>query len=440
MKTRKFFICIILIALLIPCVSFAVSAEDMGLPEPPKLEGIGAYYFYNITTDKLISEENSTEQLRTSTSAKVMSGLLICEALRPRLNDNIQVTEDMIKDAEGVKYGYVVGETVLVKDLLYSAICGSYNDAMHIAAYVVGGDIPSFVNMMNKKASELGAFNTHYENPLGYPEHSDMLTTASDVFKIALEAQKNELYMEISSAQKYTTSQGDEFHNRNYLISSYHNITPYRYFDKCFSGMNAGTSTSSGNWSIVTVAEHKTQKYLCVILGGTESSEGEIYAYSAANKLADWAFASYKSITLFKQGYEVGLIEIGLTGIAGSNAPYVTETDLNIYIPSDVSYNRELLTTKVEFDSDKIDAPANKGDKVGVLKVYYQDECVGKCNLVLDESYDQNVILAGIDKISDYVKSRAFFITVVTFVVLLPIVIIYIRSKSRRSHRKTYMK
>lgn len=423
---------------IIPLFSVTVCATDTGLPEPPEIEGVEAYYFYNITRDKLMASYNENTQINTSTSAKVMSGMLICEALGNRLGENIQVTEKMISGVDGIRFGYAVGETVLIKDLLYTAICGSYNDAMQIAACVVAGEISEFVTMMNKRASDIGATKTHYTNPLGYPDNQAMLTTASDVAKIALEAQKNELYMEISSSPTYKTIDGDEFYNKNYLICSLRNNT---YQDDCFSGMNAGSSTTGGNWSVVTVASDENQRYLCVILGGRESDSGTIYAYKAANKLANWALTSYDIVTVYPQGYEMGLIPIGLTGKSDNHVPYVTETELKIYIPiHDSSYDTSKLTYKIELIDDEIDAPANAGQKVGVVKVYYRNECVGKCNLVLTEDYEQNPILWAINKVSLYLKSRAFLITLIAFVIVLPITFITIKIKSHRTKRRSYRK
>lgn len=428
----------ITICTLIPLFSVFVCANDTGLPEPPEIEGVEAYYFYNITRDKLMASYNENTQISTSTSAKVMSGMLICESLADRQEEKIQVTEKMLLGIDGIRFGYKAGDTVLIKDLLYAAICGSYNDAMQIAACVVAEEVSEFVTMMNKRASDFGATKTHYTNPLGYPDNQAMLTTASDVAKIALEAQKNGLYMEISSTPTYETSEGKEFYNKNYLICSLRDNT---YQDDCFSGMNAGSSTSSGNWSVVTVASDENQRYLCVILGGRESESGTIYAYKAANKLADWALTVYDTITVFPKGHEMGLIPIGLTGKAENNAPYVTETELKIYIPlHDSSYDTSKLNYKIQLDKEQIDAPAHAGQKVGIVKVYYRNECVGKCNLVLNENYSQNPILWAINKVSLYLKSRAFLITLIAFVIVLPITFITIKIKSRRTTRRSYRK
>lgn len=418
--------------LLLPCFFTLTHAEDIGLPEPPELEGVAAVYFYNITSDKLIKAENETVELNTSTSAKVMMGLLACEKLGDRLHDHIQVTKEMLSGVSGVQYGFMTGQSVLISDLLYAAICGSYNDAAYIVAYAVSGNVENFVTLMNKRAHELGATKTYYTNPIGYPDNASMVTTASDTAKIALAAYENPLYMEICSAYKLQTSEGDYIYNRNYLVCSHSNAD---YYNKNCLGMNAGYSGEAGGWSVITVAADGDQKYLCVVLGGEESPSGKIYAYLEANKLIRWALSKYKTVTLFKKGKEIGLIEIGLTG-SNNQASYVTAADLNVYLPEEVTYHEGLLTSKVQLYYDKVNAPVEAGHKVGELRIYYDGDCVGKCDLVLTESYKQNPILAAINKVGEYTKSRAFVITLIAAVVLIPCAIIFVRSRFSR-HRYT---
>ncbi|MBE6547631.1 MAG: D-alanyl-D-alanine carboxypeptidase [Ruminococcaceae bacterium] len=443
---KKFLLLIVAFLLLvcsvIPLFSTVTCAEDIGLPEPPKTEGVDAIYFYNITSDKILKAENDNTPLATSTSAKVMMGLLACENFENKLQQQVQITGEMLvgingSNISGLKYDLKAGDKVLVSDLLYLAICGSYNDAAYVIAYLVGGSAENFVAMMNRRAHELGATKTHYTNPIGYPNNESMVTTASDTAKIALAAYKNSLYMEICSENMYTLSTSETVYNRNYLISSHHDrLYGGKYYNEHCFGMNAGQSQSVGGWSLITVASHSDQKYLCVILGGHED-ENNIFAYAAANKLVKWAVAEYQTHTIYKKGTELGLIEIGLTGMAKNQGAYVTAQDLKVYLPKNIQYSENLLTRKIELSSQKVDAPVSAGHKVGEVKIYYNGDCVGKCDLVLADDYTQNPILAAVNKISEYTHSRAFLITAIVAVISLPTALIIIKHKNRKgSHRK----
>ncbi len=418
-KTIGFILVFILV--FAPC-SLTVFATEL---TPPEVSGAKAVCLYNIQADSMIVSQNTDEPLHTSTSAKIMTGLLACEMLCQRLNETITITEEMISDVSGNNMRLSAGEKISVNDLLYGAICGSYNDAAYVLSYVAGGNVEDFVALMNKRASELGALNTHYTNPLGYPDADSMLTTANDTLKIAAEAYQNELYMTVSSTLKHTVpanniSDERTFYNRNYLISS--NSTAAYFNSKC-KGMNAGYSGDLGGWSLVTVAQDDGADYICVVLGGSENEDGsEIYAYNIANTLIDWVTESYGTVKVIDEGTEIGMTTVRFTGLKTDNAPYITSGDLSVYIPLNIDAENDLVYETV-LDKEAFDAPISAGTEVGELKVLYDGKVVGSCRLLLKESYEKNSIVAGIQMISDYTHSRAFIASVIFFAVSLAVVL-----------------
>lgn len=428
-----FRILLVIICCALLCVGSAIntSAQDIPLPEPPELSGVSAYCFYNLSSDMQIASLNDSDELDLSctASAKIMTGLICCERLGGRLDEYIQITSDMLTGVSGQMYGFNAGESVKIYDLLYAAICGSYNDAAYILACVVGGTSDEFVTLMNKRAHELGATKTHYTNPIGYPSSSSMVTTAANTAKIAAAAYKNSLYMEICSTYQYTMSDSKtKITNKNSLLDK-----SSGYFNSKCMGMNVGSNGDKNGWSLVCTATDGTQAYVCVILGATDGAT----AYNSANSLIKWAYDEYITHTVYKKGEQIGLVDIGLTGIASSKASYVTATDLNIYIQKDVAYTEGALTVQKELISDEINAPVSAGDVVGQLKIYYNGHCVGKCDLVLEDSFEPNGILLAINKVSEYLKSRAFIISIILAAVLVPSSIIFVKLKyTRKRYRK----
>ena len=171
-----------------------------------------------------------------------------------------------------------LAETIKIKDLLYGAICGSYNDAGYAIASICSGSSVGFVSAMNERAKALGALSTNYTNPLGYPDNDAMKTTLSDTLKIASAASENSLYMEICSAKKHEISETNlsgarTVYNRNYLVSS---RSTQAYYNPVCSGMNAGISGEAGGWSVITLAHDDGADYICIILGGEESEDGRM--------------------------------------------------------------------------------------------------------------------------------------------------------------------
>ena len=291
---------------------------------------------------------------------------------------------------------------------------------------------------MNKKASELGAADTHYTNILGYPDNSEMLTTAKDVFKIAVSAYKNEVYMKYASAEKYTcdeTNMSDKryIYNRNSLVNS--NSSSGYYNPNCV-GMNAGYSGDDGGWSVVSAVNDEDVEYIMIILGGAESEdETEIYAYEIADMLADYVCKEYSYVTVYKQGQEVGMTTIGLTALNTDNAPYLAANDLRIYIPSSVDPKKD-VTYKVHYLKDEINAPVEAGTKICVIQAIYNGQIIGETDLLLKESYEKNAVMAFIQSLFEYTQSRAFIFTLVFFPVSLLCTFVFLKLRSRKFDRR----
>lgn len=425
----------IAVLLLLPISTLTVSANDPPTP-PDDLDG-EAICLYDVTHKRFIVSKNADKLLNTSTSAKVMMGLVACEALSSRLEEKITVTSEMLQGVSGYSMKLSAGEQIRIIDLLYGAICSSYNDAAYVLAYVSFGSVEGFVSEMNRQASELGASSTRYTNPVGYPDNASMVTTLTDTLKIALTASQNELYMEICSAVKHEVPSTNirertVIYNRNCLVSS---KSTALYYDKTCFGMNAGMSGQAGGWSIITLAKDDGAEYICIVLGGTESEDGsKIYAYETVNKLVSWAQQTYNNYTVFKSGSEVGKVKIGLTALGSAEAVCVTVQDLYAYIPNHANPD---LTYSIELTDGELTAPVYAGDIIGTVKVYCNGELAGECEITLTEDYEVNGVMVIIDKIGSYTKSRAFVATLVCFAVLITASLI-IRKRKNSYYGKKY--
>ncbi len=429
---------LVLVALTLGSSFFCLSAGAKDENSPPKVENAAAACLYDKTHNKMLVNENPDTPLNTSTSAKVMTGLLACEMLAERLDETVTVTAEMLQGSSGYSMRLKDGEKIKINDLLYGAICGSYNDAAYVLANICAGNTQGFVSLMNEKARELGAESTSYTNPLGYPDNSAMVTTLSDTLKIALAASDNELYMEISSAKKHEIGRTDSsdartVYNRNYLISS---RSTQAYYNPVCAGMNAGISGDAGGWSIVTVAHDDGADYICIVLGGKESEDGsKIYAYDTVNTLVNWACDSYNDHTVFEKDQILGVAEIEMTALGTEKVRVAASNSLSVYVPdgsiSDLSY-------RLEYPDGALRAPLSKGDVIGKAKVYLSGEIVGECDVIITEDCEVNAVMKVINAIGEYTKSRAFIATLVCFAILLPIVLI--SQSHKNSRRKGYRK
>ena len=407
----------------------AVSSAEIGLDT----EHFNGAYLYNIENDFTILSYAAEEVMYPTATTKIMTGILALEALSSRLFEKITVTEEMLEGVGGNTVKLKVGEELTVESLLYALLVGGANDAAHVLAVTVAGSVENFVAMMNERAELIGAEDTHYMNPSGIHD-SEMYTTTLDTAKIALEAYKNPLFMEITSTSKYVIPETNKseyrnVYNRNYLIST---SSVLKYYYKDAAGMSSG-ATSQGGYCLVTTAERDGLTYLAVIMGADIDEENDvIYSYTEAKKLLDYAFASYANIDIISAGEIICEIPVTLSGTT-DYVTLVTSESLTMYLPTTTDLETEIKRSyKTTFES--LTAPVSEGERAGILTVMYHDEIVGNIDLVTTVSVARSEFLYTLEKIKEFATGRFFIAAVIAAVVLT---IVYIFGKAIYLHKKT---
>ena len=198
------FFCCVCLSLALPLSFFGLYAGAEELSDLP-LDTAKTIYLYNIENKIPIVEKNCDTLIYPASTVKIMMGLVAIEHLADRLDEKTAILPEMLTSVVGQQCNWLTpGEYPTVRDLLYHAICGGYNDAIAIITHIVSGGEAPFVSLMNARAKELGMSSTVYTNATGVHDPT-MVTTARDVATLALAAYKVPLYMEISSAQSYET-------------------------------------------------------------------------------------------------------------------------------------------------------------------------------------------------------------------------------------------
>ena len=417
--------CFLTLILLIGAISFPplpVRAAE----EPPQTTDVGAVLVVNLENNLTLFEKEADTNIYPSSSVKIMAGLLACRALAGRMNETVTVTAAMLSGVEGRRMSPPLadGETLAIRDLLYAAVCGGYNDATAVVACLSEGSVASFVEAMNKEALRLGTRHTRYTNPTGLHDPY-MCTTVRDVAIIAREAYDNELFMQISSARTHvigsTNIAGERsFTNRNYLISD----SSQNYFNGYCKGMNAGM-TDEGGWCVVTVYERGDVSNLCVAMRGKDVATGELIpTYVYVNRLLSWANRAYTYRSVLAKGEVLETVRVDMTGVSKSKAELVPVEDLMVYLPADVDISDGLEINTV-LDNGSLTAPLTAGQVVGVVTATYQGRVVGKAELTVTENFTASGFLAGLMGFRAYLTSRPFFISALLFITAL---LVYLRS------------
>ena len=202
MKIRRilsvFLLSVLLAALFLTPCAYAL--------EEPTLDARNAL-LVDVTADRVLYGYKEKEKAYPASITKVMTALLVLEAVdrgelslsQPITASNVAVTSIT---ADSSTAGIVADEVLSVEELLYCLLIVSANESANVLAEAVAGTIPDFVDKMNQRAQELGCEGTHFVNPNGLhdPNH---YTTAWDIYLIAREAMKHELFTTICSSKAH---------------------------------------------------------------------------------------------------------------------------------------------------------------------------------------------------------------------------------------------
>ena len=420
-RFRRAFLCFLCLCLLLSGMA-SLPLGVGALDEPPQTSDVGAVLLVNLENNLTLHEREADTPIYPSSSVKIMTGLLACQSLEERLSETVEITSAMLAGVQGRRMTppLAEGERLTVRDLLYAAVCGGYNDASLAVACLVSGSVAAFVEDMNKEAQRLGTIHTRYTNPTGLHDPA-MATSVRDVSLIAREAYGNDLYMQISSARTYTVpatniADARSFTNRNSLISD----SSRNYFNGHCRGMNAGM-TDEGGWCVVTVWERDGAANLCIAMRGRDASADELIpAYVYVNRLLAWANRSYGYRTVLIAGETLDTLPVRMTGVSKSKADVVPMTDLKAFLPSDVLPDAQ-LTVSTQFPEGGLTAPLTAGQAVGTVTVSYQGRVVGKAELTVTEDFASSGFLTGLMGFREYLTSRPFLITVVVFLLSLAV-------------------
>ncbi len=312
----------------------------------------------------VLYEFNPDEKAQIASVTKVMTMLLIFEALdsgKIHYDDMVSASEHAASMG-GSQVFLEPGEQMSVDDMLKAIAIASGNDAAVAMAEFVGGSEEAFVEMMNKKAAELGCENTHFCNCNGLDEPADHYSSARDIAKISCELSKHE------DVFKYTTTWMDSLRggsfglsNTNKLLKSYNGAT----------GLKTG-STSIAKYCLSASAERDGMKLIAVVLGAPSTAE----RFGSAAKLLDYGFANY---SVAKGDEIVGAIpNIKLQSGTADSLPVELDGNPNYIVKKG---NQDKIETEVNLGTI-VSAPISAGDVVGNVVFKIDGQKIGENNIV----------------------------------------------------------
>ena len=397
-------------------LSVTASAEPDKTSAPPVLENVGAAVVYNIENDRYIYELDADKVIYPASTVKLMTAIVVLEALDGDLDREITVESAAIVGVTGNRIALKRGEVLTAEQLLYALICGGANDAATVLAYEVAGGIEQFTLLMNKKARELGATHTFYTNPTGMHD-SLMVTTARDTAIIATYAYKLSPICDIASVEKYVIEPTNKAGKRTIFNKNYYYSThmEYKYKWDIPRGLNAGYTPQGGN-CVVTTATRAGLTYVVVVMGA-EQDDRYIYSYTEAADLVKWAFDAYSYTKVLTTADIICEMEVKLSAKVDHVTLFPSET-FELFLPSDIDIENDVELI-LDLNRDYFTAPVSEGESAGTITLVYNGETLGTCELITHNSVSRNNILYVLDLMVLFTKSRPFRIIATTAAVLI---------------------
>lgn len=411
---------------------------------------------YHVDTRTVVFEKNADKQCSPAQTVQIMTAAIAIEKSKS-MDAVIEIPVNVYNEFEKYRQKYPLeqfpynevttsyldeGEQFRVKELISAMLLESSCEAAYALAYVIGeGSVQNFVNMMNSKAEEIGALNTHFTNPHGLYDEGQY-TTARDMLKITEYALSLHDFADLSSALTVNTAptniraEGVEFNNVNMMMHA-----ESEYYFKGTKGIKTGNSTQSRR-CLVTRAARDGQSYIAVLFGAPftkDSYDDDIYTHLVdAKNLFEWAFNNLEHKVVLEENEVKGSPKIKFA----KGRDYI-----NIKPANDVkcmwltTVDTSNIITETDYIYDEICAPIQANEKLGTLKLTYLGAEIGTVDLVASSDVEFSYTKYLAEVFRSYWTSDAFKagFRIATGVSVLYIAFVFyilnMRAKKRRQQR-----
>jgi D-alanyl-D-alanine carboxypeptidase (penicillin-binding protein 5/6) len=305
-------------------------------------------YGTDFDTGATLLEKQPDDEMPPSSMTKLMTMYLVYDRLkqgRLKLDDELPVTEKAWR-MQGSKMFVQIGSEVKVEDLIRGVIVQSGNDAAIVLAEAIGGSEEGFVDLMNKKAQELGLTHSYFKNCTGWPD-PDQHMSARDIATLAGRIIRDFPDYYHYDAEKTFKYNGIEQGNRNPMVQR-----------GTADGLKTG-HTEAGGYGLVVSSKRNGRRVILVLNGMSSMHERA----EESERLMDWLFFNFEDVTLFSAGDIVDSVPVWLG--TERTVPLVAGKDLIVTMPRNW---RQKASIKISYDAP-LRAPIAKGDPVGRLTV-----------------------------------------------------------------------
>jgi len=349
------------------CFIYLISLSQLVFASPnlPNITAKSAILI-EASTGKIIYEKNAKQILYPASTTKIMT--LITALEQGNLEDVLTVSTNAAS-TEGSSIYLEAGERLKMLDMLYGVMLLSGNDATVAVAEHISGSTEKFAQLMTNKAHAIGAANTNFTNPNGLPDRNHY-TTAQDLAIITAYGYKNPVFRQIVGTQHKIIPWNNkgydrDLYNENKLLWMYNGA----------NGVKTGYTEAAGP-CLVSSATRDNIQLIAVILDADQM-------WDDSKVLLDFGFSKLRTVELFKQGEVLKTTRV----VAGKSDSVKLVAVSDMLVPvSDGDLDQFEVVVE---GSNKIEAPIEVGQKLGVARVLYKNKEIGEIDLIATENIEK---------------------------------------------------
>lgn len=321
-------------------------------------------------TGTILYDKNSKEELPPASMTKIMTMLLIMEAIdQGKLSWNEKIrTSEYAASMGGSQIFLEPGEEMTTREMLKGIAIGSGNDASVAMAERIAGSEEAFVDKMNEKAKELGLKHTHFKNTTGLPE-SGHYSCAYDMAIMAKELLKyDEITKFTGLYESYLRENTDKkfwLVNTNKLVRFYPGV----------DGLKTGF-TAEAKYCLTATAQKNGMRVIAVVFGAPTSKERN----AQVTKMLNYAFSQYQTHPIFKRNQVIGTTNVS----KGKEKTVQVVTSEHLSLLTKKGEKTEDVKQKVILKKN-INAPVKKGDQIGTIKLIKNGKVILESPLVANK-------------------------------------------------------
>ena len=368
------------VALVLPCKYKAQAKKTLSLSADSAI-------VMDVQSGAILYEKNMDQKQYPASITKVMTALLAIE--NSSMSEIVTYSDTAVLNLESgaSNIGLQVGEQLNMEDSLYAVLLASANEACNGVGEHIAGSIENYVDMMNKRAKELGCTGTHFANTNGL-WMKNHYTTAHDMALIAREAYKNPEFAKITGTKYYVIKKTNKTKEKRYLANHHGMLVPGNYpqyvYEYCVGGKTGYTSKC--RYTLVTYAKKDGMTLVSVVMRADAPWETE-NEYSDSTKLLNYCFENYSKNTIKDDAASV----INSQYLFTKFSPFYTSTSSSLFIDEDaaVLLPKGVKLDKAEktvnfYDTPYMDENGKKvigkivytynKQEVGGSDIYYQDK------------------------------------------------------------------